>query len=342
MTDKMTDERAIDALKTHVLNLKLLDDDAPEEPSGLIFEAIDHIAARLSPPKAEEAEDDEFGCPTGFSEWYSRHFAGQHVNVGRSFDCEAAWRHAIARTAQKPIAQEAALNEPPGIAGQLPAQEAAARARYTQWADEQGIHSNRFPAWSELPDAKRREWLDGVVQADTGNARVDRMIGRLMHADPTHQDCSDAAAMIREFCTQQAVSGPVAEPVAVVGDMYTINWIGSGPIAPLIERHKIKPGTLLYAAPPAQQEGALTAVEISVIEQLIALGAAALLLADNTVDNGDSLEIDREDFDAVSKCLDVLDELPDDQPGYTMHAAGKAQWALRRVPASPGAQGGEL
>lgn len=39
------------------------------------------------------------------------------------------------------------------------------------------------------------------------------------------------------------------EPVAVVGDVFTLFWIGSGPIAPIVKRHGLKVGSLLYAAP---------------------------------------------------------------------------------------------
>ncbi|MGA6182801.1 hypothetical protein ACPEH1_16940 [Stenotrophomonas sp. NPDC077421] len=42
------------------------------------------------------------------------------------------------------------------------------------------------------------------------------------------------------------------EPVAVVGSDFTLLWAGSGPIAPIVERHGLKRGSLLYAAPPAQ------------------------------------------------------------------------------------------
>lgn len=39
------------------------------------------------------------------------------------------------------------------------------------------------------------------------------------------------------------------EPVAVVGDVFSLYWIGSGPIAPIIRKHGIKVGSLLYARP---------------------------------------------------------------------------------------------
>ncbi|WP_426355627.1 hypothetical protein ACN9MD_09540 [Stenotrophomonas maltophilia] len=45
---------------------------------------------------------------------------------------------------------------------------------------------------------------------------------------------------------------PVGEPVAVVGADFDLFWIGSGPIAPLVERNGLRPGSKLYAAQPAQ------------------------------------------------------------------------------------------
>ena len=41
-----------------------------------------------------------------------------------------------------------------------------------------------------------------------------------------------------------------AEPVAVIGDAFSILWIGRGPIAPIIERNGLKVGDKLYAHPP--------------------------------------------------------------------------------------------
>lgn len=60
-------------------------------------------------------------------------------------------------------------------------------------------------------------------------------------ADPS---CRGAATESRETAG--------VEPVAVVGSDFTICWVGSGPIAPLVERNGIKKGSPLYAAPPAQ------------------------------------------------------------------------------------------
>ncbi len=49
-------------------------------------------------------------------------------------------------------------------------------------------------------------------------------------------------------------AAPVAqEPVGVVGDDFALYWIGSGPIAPIVERHGLKVGSKLYASPAAAQ-----------------------------------------------------------------------------------------
>ncbi|TIE21030.1 hypothetical protein DI041_03845 [Stenotrophomonas maltophilia] len=56
---------------------------------------------------------------------------------------------------------------------------------------------------------------------------------------------------------------PVGEPVAVVGADFDLFWIGSGPIAPLVERNGLRPGSKLYAAPPAQ------AVDLGAVHALL-------------------------------------------------------------------------
>jgi hypothetical protein len=35
-----------------------------------------------------------------------------------------------------------------------------ARRLYSKWTDEQGIHCNRFPAWSELSLREHSDWID--------------------------------------------------------------------------------------------------------------------------------------------------------------------------------------
>lgn len=64
---------------------------------------------------------------------------------------------------------------------------------------------------------------------------------------------------------------------------------------------------------------------------LIELAVATFHLLDDTEDNGETLTVQRSDFEAVSAQLDVLDSLPDDKPGYTLGPGGRAEWAMRRV-----------
>jgi hypothetical protein len=55
------------------------------------------------------------------------------------------------------------------------------------------------------------------------------------------------AELEAELAHRDAAAG---EPVAVVGSDFSLFWAGSGPIAPLIERHNIKVGAKLYTTPP--------------------------------------------------------------------------------------------
>jgi hypothetical protein len=48
----------------------------------------------------------------------------------------------------------------------------------------------------------------------------------------------------------ELLAQPAQEPVAVVVADYALHWVGSGPIAPLIEKHKIKVGDNLYTTTP--------------------------------------------------------------------------------------------
>jgi len=77
----------------------------------------------------------------------------------------------------------------------------------------------------------------------------------------------------------------------------------------------------------------LTDAERGVIETLLNAVYAAWNLADSTEDAGDitSVTVERGHFEDLSERLDALDALPDDQPEYTMAAAAKARWALRRL-----------
>ncbi|MFT4243522.1 MAG: hypothetical protein QM569_14715 [Acidovorax sp.] len=79
----------------------------------------------------------------------------------------------------------------------------------------------------------------------------------------------------------------------------------------------------------------LTPAEVGVIRALIELARVTFRAFDDSEefegDDGRCHSISSQDFDDVEKAIDVLDELPDDKPGYAPAPYGKAQWALRRL-----------
>lgn len=75
-----------------------------------------------------------------------------------------------------------------------------------------------------------------------------------------------------------------------------------------------------------------------VIEMLLNVVRLAYDAMDNTEENEHGLQWDRNSFGALSSAMDDLERLPDDQPGYVMGPAAKAEWALRdRAPVQPAA-----
>lgn len=80
--------------------------------------------------------------------------------------------------------------------------------------------------------------------------------------------------------------------------------------------------------------------EAEVVRRLLALAAAVYFALDDSeeiddsenIDGGGKHVIEADHVKAVCDLLDQLDELPDDQPGYTMSAPAKARWALRSMP----------
>ena len=72
-----------------------------------------------------------------------------------------------------------------------------------------------------------------------------------------------------------------------------------------------------------------------VVAALVQVARAAWHAADDSeevlTDDGRAHRIFGPDFDELSDALDVLDELPDDQPGYVMNGPARAEWALRNL-----------
>lgn len=88
-------------------------------------------------------------------------------------------------------------------------------------------------------------------------------------------------------------------------------------------------------AQPVEQTRALTDDARAVITMLINLARTTYHALDNseecTGDDGRFHAIGGPEFDEMSDALDALEELPDDRPGYTLAAPGKAEWALRAL-----------
>lgn len=58
---------------------------------------------------------------------------------------------------------------------------------------------------------------------------------------------------IRELESASQPGG--GEAVAIVGDVFQLLWVGSGPITEIVKRHGIKVGSKLYAHPAQHGEG---------------------------------------------------------------------------------------
>jgi hypothetical protein len=87
------------------------------------------------------------------------------------------------------------------------------------------------------------------------------------------------------------------------------------------------------AASPAAE--AVTDEQRSTINALIELTRATFIALDDSEEregsDGREHVINSANFDRISAALDRLEELPDDRPGYTLDAGGKAEWALRSI-----------
>lgn len=70
---------------------------------------------------------------------------------------------------------------------------------------------------------------------------------------PAQQFIDVARDVLNKFGAGQDAAPVSAEPVATVGSCYQLLWVGGSPIASLVKRHNLKPGSELYAAPVAAQ-----------------------------------------------------------------------------------------
>ncbi|MFP3746978.1 hypothetical protein SB816_28230 [Achromobacter sp. SIMBA_011] len=172
---------------------------------------------------------------------------------------------------------------------------------YTEWVWEAWQASRAALASAPVADRQRlRELVDVVWNEATESTAV--------------PDTPWADRLIDKVFPSLAASAPVAslpdvEPEPRTAEDYAIPVVGVGTSAPV----------------------AMSETERSAITGLIAVARAAFNVADDAEDDGDQIKVDRADADALSAALDALDELPDDQPGYSMGPSNKAEWALRRL-----------
>lgn len=138
----------------------------------------------------------------------------------------------------------------------------AERARFEAWAEERELDTAKCSAdgmkgdYADLnTDWCWAAWRAALsAQPSPGGQEDAWEIAELVRIDLDRQSCPDAYMRIamESVVKHLAARQPVGEPVAVVGADFDLFWIGSGPIAPLVERNGLRPGSKLYAAPPAQ------------------------------------------------------------------------------------------
>lgn len=76
----------------------------------------------------------------------------------------------------------------------------------------------------------------------------------------------------------------------------------------------------------------LTALEREALTRVLALMDALYFALEDSEEVAEGkFVIEAEHVAKLIACVDLLDELPDDQPGYVMSYNMKAQWALRRL-----------
>jgi len=117
--------------------------------------------------------------------------------------------------------------------------------------------SEAMPVKGDEWDTLQREWcIDGMPADKQRLARAAFVAGAAgAVSGQVMVNMGDSEAeYIRANDEEAALAArqPVGEPVAVVGADFGLFWIGSGPIAPLVERNGLRPGSKLYAAPTAQ------------------------------------------------------------------------------------------
>ncbi|WP_312237037.1 hypothetical protein [Stenotrophomonas sp.] len=173
-------------------------------------------------------------------------------------------------------------------------------------------------------DALDVEWLKERISSIHSTVSLGHQTGPHAYAGEDFgrylAEAAGACQQIMRALAALAARQPVAqEPVAVVGPDFNLFWAGSGPIAPLVKCHGIVPGSLLYAAPPAQG---------------IDLGPGVRAIADER-----QRQVDAEGYSAESDAEYKAGELANAALAYVQVAAmdlaagGRSHVATRSPPA---------
>ncbi|MFM0243842.1 hypothetical protein [Paraburkholderia sediminicola] len=149
-------------------------------------------------------------------------------------------------------------------------------------------------------------------------------------------ECDDDAAYDRY---SDGADGGFADwnPTPPEGDGWMLLQIydtEDGPYA-MFARKKVEEPRSRRPHPSEVQAEAGRMDDVAVVKSLIDVVRATFVALDDSEegcgDDGRMHVIDSANFDAVCTAMEQLEALPDDKPGYTMDAPGKAGWALRNL-----------
>ncbi|MBP3980825.1 DUF551 domain-containing protein [Acidovorax sp. JG5] len=108
-------------------------------------------------------------------------------------------------------------------------------------------------AIAEYPEPTALE-AQAAAELRRQHARITELEAQLAQRFDAADMATAAAQGFREGAASVSAG---SEPVAVVGSDFTLCWAGTGPIAPIVEKHGIKAGSPLYAHPsPTEGMGA--------------------------------------------------------------------------------------
>ncbi|SUW10769.1 Uncharacterised protein [Bordetella bronchiseptica] len=193
--------------------------------------------------------------------------------------------------------------------------EARKRHHGTLARNEQGAYRNLWVAADWV--FYQRAWADALASAPVADERAlhikalqDLRLG--VEMDQHYMDDGDAKlAALDAAITALRWSAGALQALNIEADKITLD--GETRTVGDILDHADR---ALASAPVA-----LSGVERQAVTGLITVARAAFTFCDDALAQ----------FEQLGEALDLLDELPDDQPGYSMGPSNRAEWALRRL-----------